>query len=106
VFKGERRIVFRRDRPRKSTEQRRATRQSHDLSERDGALFNALRAERSRLAREQGVPPYVVFADTTLRAMATERPSSRNEFLALPGVGQAKLEHYGQAFLAVIKREG
>ena len=106
VFRGERKVIFRRDRPRRSNEQRRATRKDNDLSVRDGALFNALRAERSRLAREQGVPPYVVFADTTLRAMATERPANRNEFLALPGVGQAKLERYGPAFLAVIRQGG
>ncbi|MGN8113176.1 DNA helicase RecQ [Labrys sp. 22185] len=106
VFKGERQIVFRRDRPRKSTETKRARRGEIEMSERDGALFAALRAERSRLAREQGVPPYMIFADTTLRAMASERPGSLPEFLALPGVGQAKLERYGEVFLEVVRREG
>ncbi|WP_448953347.1 DNA helicase RecQ [Labrys neptuniae] len=106
VFKGERRIVLRRDRPRKSTEGKRGRRAEIEMSERDGALFAALRAERSRLAREQAVPPYMIFADTTLRAMASERPASLSEFLALPGVGQAKLERYGGLFLDVIRREG
>jgi ATP-dependent DNA helicase RecQ len=104
VFRGERRVVLRQDRPRKSTEQRRAIRVEEVLPDADAAVFQALRAERARLAREQGIPPYMVFADTTLRAIATERPTNRAEFLALPGVGQAKLERYGKAFLTVLAK--
>ena len=66
------------------------------------ALFDALRAERTRIASAQGVPPYVVFQDATLRAMAMTRPRTLDEMIALPGVGQAKLERYGQAFLAAL----
>jgi len=62
-----------------------------------------LRAERSRLAKEQGVPPYVIFHDTTLRAMAMARPRDLGEMTELPGVGTAKLSRYGQAFLSVIR---
>jgi ATP-dependent DNA helicase RecQ len=50
------------------------------------------------------VPPYVVFQDATLRAMALARPRQLHDLLALPGVGQAKLERYGDAFLAVLDR--
>jgi ATP-dependent DNA helicase RecQ len=67
-------------------------------------LFEALRAKRKELAQAQGVPPYVVFADKTLAAMVAERPQSLAEFARLSGVGEAKLERYGEAFLAVIRQ--
>jgi len=66
-------------------------------------LFEALRAKRRELAQAQGVPPYVVFADKTLAAMVAERPQCLAEFARLSGVGEAKLERYGEAFLAVIR---
>jgi ATP-dependent DNA helicase RecQ len=67
-------------------------------------LFEALREERTRLAKEQGVPPYVIFHDATLRAMALAQPRRPHDMLNLPGVGQAKLDRYGEAFLAVVQR--
>ena len=66
------------------------------------ALFEALRQERSRLARQQQVPPYVIFHDTTLRAMASAAPRSLGELETIPGIGAAKLKRYGEAFLRVI----
>jgi ATP-dependent DNA helicase RecQ len=66
-------------------------------------LFEALRQKRREIALAQGVPPYVVFADKTLAAMVAERPQSLAEFARLPGVGEHKLERYGEAFLAVIR---
>jgi ATP-dependent DNA helicase RecQ len=102
VFRGERKITFRRDRPRKATETKRSRQATADLPEAAQALFDALRAERSRLAKEQGVPPYVVFHDTTLRAMAVERPVSFAALGEIPGIGENKLKRYGTAFLAVI----
>ena len=64
--------------------------------------FERLRALRREIAKEQGVPPYVVFHDTTLRAMATAAPRSLDELAGLPGVGAKKLERYGPRFLAAI----
>ena len=55
------------------------------------------------LAKELLVPPYVVFPDTTLLAFASSRPTDREALLGISGVGQAKLERYGDAFLAVIR---
>ncbi|CAM5769960.1 ATP-dependent DNA helicase RecQ [Labrys miyagiensis] len=101
VFRKERSVTLRRDRPRKATRQFRAERIA-DLPDDQAALFEALRRLRSQLAREQGIPPYMVFADTTLKAMATQQPTNTDEFLALPGVGQAKLLHYGEAFLEAL----
>ncbi len=68
----------------------------------DGALFEALRGLRRRLAEEQGVPPYVVFHDATLREMASRRPATLDALGEVGGVGARKLERYGPAFLELI----
>jgi ATP-dependent DNA helicase RecQ len=66
-------------------------------------LFDALRACRRDLARDGGVPPYVIFHDATLRDMARIRPKSLRDMALVSGVGARKLEAYGDAFLAVLK---
>ena len=68
-------------------------------------LFERLRALRKRLADERQVPAYVVFSDRTLQAMAERKPRTRDEFLEVHGVGQKKLEEYGEVFLAEILRQ-
>ena len=68
----------------------------------DQALFERLRALRKELADRQGVPAYIVFSDKVLWEMAARRPASAEALLAVPGVGPAKLERYGRAFLEVI----
>jgi ATP-dependent DNA helicase RecQ len=71
-----------------------------DAASVDIELFERLRTLRKRLADEAGVPAYIVFSDATLKAIAEMRPASEQDFLAVPGVGPAKLERYGSAFLA------
>jgi ATP-dependent DNA helicase RecQ len=71
----------------------------------DQPLWEALRALRAQLAREQGVPAYVIFHDATLREMLAARPRTREELAAVGGVGASKLERYGEAFLRVLKGE-
>lgn len=66
-------------------------------------LFEVLRELRTDLASEAGVPPYVVFSDSTLKEMSRIRPSSRLEMLQIKGVGPSKLDKYGEAFLSRIK---
>ncbi|MDW2984056.1 DNA helicase RecQ [Enterococcus faecium] len=66
-------------------------------------LFEVLRELRTDLASEAGVPPYVVFSDSTLKEMSRIRPSSRLEMLQIKGVGQSKLDKYGESFLSRIK---
>jgi ATP-dependent DNA helicase RecQ len=66
-------------------------------------LFEALRARRRELAVEQSVPPYVIFHDSTLREMAELKPTSLSALSRVSGVGEAKLERYGQAFVEVIE---
>ncbi|MBX3530623.1 MAG: DNA helicase RecQ [Rhizobiaceae bacterium] len=68
----------------------------------DRDLFQALRQKRLEMARTQNVPPYVIFHDRTLIELASAKPSSRAEMASVPGVGEAKLDRYGPAFLAVI----
>ncbi|WP_454748380.1 DNA helicase RecQ [Ciceribacter selenitireducens] len=107
VFKREREVHFRKDRPTTGKASRGASSSSANaraaLEGSDMELFEALRSARMAIAKELSVPPYVVFPDTTLVAFATERPTSDDELLSISGVGQSKLERYGDAFLAVIR---
>ena len=66
-------------------------------------LFEALRSKRRELAEAAGVPPYVVFHDATLRAMAETKPGSLAALSRITGVGSRKLDAYGDAFLAVLQ---
>jgi len=82
--------------------ERKRTREAAPVDEADDPLFEVLRTVRRDLAREAQVPPYVIFHDATLRAMAAARPSSRSELAAIPGVGARKLDSYGAAFLEAL----
>jgi ATP-dependent DNA helicase RecQ len=68
----------------------------------DDPLLAALKQLRTRLAREESVPAYVIFTDRTLIAMAATRPATLSAMRAVHGVGEAKLARYGDAFLAVV----
>ena len=111
ILRGERRLEFRRDQP--AGAKRRRTRGAEagpgraalEGDEAAGALFEALRAARARLARAQGVPPYVIFHDTTLIALASRRPQSLMALEEIPGMGERKIERYGRAMLAIIRGE-
>jgi ATP-dependent DNA helicase RecQ len=68
----------------------------------DEALWEALKAKRTELAREQGVPPYVIFHDSTLQEMVKSTPTTLDQFSRITGVGQAKLERYSEHFIGVV----
>jgi ATP-dependent DNA helicase RecQ len=68
------------------------------------AVFEALRAHRLALARDQGVPPYVVASDRTLRELALLQPRTIDALLSVHGIGAAKAERYGRGFLDMIAR--
>jgi ATP-dependent DNA helicase RecQ len=68
----------------------------------DEKLWEALKAQRTELAREQGVPPYVIFHDSTLLEMVKSTPTTLDQFSHISGVGQAKLDRYGKYFIEVI----
>jgi len=103
VLRGERRVELHRDtlgerRPRRARKPAAVIGESPASQ----ALFDALRARRTALAKAQGVPPYVIFHDSTLVAMAAEKPRDLDGVARLPGIGEAKLKRYGADFLAVI----
>ncbi|MDP9573184.1 UNVERIFIED_ORG: ATP-dependent DNA helicase RecQ [Agrobacterium larrymoorei] len=106
VFKKEREVRFRKDRPTTGKASRSSSASSANaksgLEGADLELFQALRAVRMDISKDLGVPPYVVFPDTTLVALATERPSDEDQMLDISGVGPSKLERFGDAFLEVI----
>ena len=75
-----------------------------ELSEKDAELFESLRELRREIASEEKVPPYMVFADKTLAGMCVMRPATRDEMLEVSGVGEHKLEKYGDRFLEIIRK--
>ncbi len=109
VLRGEVDVHMRRDllvrgtpKPRKRTAPRPSD-PTGDPAKWSDALWEALRRLRTQLAREQGVPPYIVFPDASLREMVEQRPATVAEFADITGVGETKLERYGEAFMAVIR---
>jgi ATP-dependent DNA helicase RecQ len=102
VLRGEQKILLRRDLPNRTKKEVR-TAKAAEMPDDARNLFDDLRAERARIAKSQGVPPYVVFHDTTLRAMAEARPTSLDAMADLPGIGKAKLDRYGGQFLKIIQ---
>jgi ATP-dependent DNA helicase RecQ len=75
-----------------------------NLSTHDQSLFHALRERRLSIAKDLGVPAYVVFGDRTLIELAQRKPATQGQLSRIYGVGDAKLARYGDAFLDVIRR--
>jgi ATP-dependent DNA helicase RecQ len=69
----------------------------------DPTLLGVLRAWRSEVARKRGVPAYVVLHDTTIDGIATSRPTTPGQLRGIPGIGDKKLEHYGDELIALVK---
>jgi ATP-dependent DNA helicase RecQ len=69
------------------------------------ALFERLRTLRKQLADTQGLPPYVIFHDATLREMVARRPQTLSQFAGIRGVGEGKLARYGQQFIAALREQ-
>lgn len=102
VLAGERTVRIRTETtPTKSRQSKRSGAQL-DLDDAQQELFGKLRSWRADTAREQSVPAYVVFNDKTLAGIAATKPSTLAELGAISGVGEAKLERYGTAVLAVV----
>ncbi|MEQ1534092.1 MAG: DNA helicase RecQ [Sideroxydans sp.] len=107
VLRGEQEVWLRRDaEPAKRTSSK--AERSSRLREafagaNDDPLWQALKAKRMELAREQGVPPYVIFHDSTLLEMLNRKPQSLTDMGLISGVGQSKLAKYGDDFLQVLE---
>ena len=107
VLKGQQEVWLRRDAEPAKRKSSKAERGSRLREAFDGAndnpLWLALKAKRTELAREQGVPPYVIFHDSTLLEILNRKPQTLDEMAQISGVGQAKLAKYGDAFLQVVE---
>jgi ATP-dependent DNA helicase RecQ len=106
ILRGEEPVHLRRDQAGRSALNTIKKKERIALGAEAEGLYEALRAERTRLAREQGVPAYVIFHDATLAAIATARPQSLAELGDIPGMGRTKVERYGEVVLQVIQAQG
>jgi ATP-dependent DNA helicase RecQ len=97
ILKGEQRLVIAVP-PKPAGRRRGQAEHAHD------PLFEALRGWRRERAKEQGVPPYVIFHDATLREVAARKPSSLNALSAIDGIGDTKLQRHGESLLAALAR--
>jgi len=102
LLRGEIELILRKPQQDKSSSAKKAKRKT-SLSSVDEPLFELLREQRMELAKEQGVPPYIIFHDSTLEEMAKTRPADLEAMRYIPGVGEKKLDKFGNAFLSVIK---
>ena len=103
LLRGEVTLMARKHRkPEKSSSANKKAKLKAELRTMDEPLFEALRECRTELANEQGVPPYVIFSDASLIEMAKKRPQTEDTFRYISGVGDMKLKHYGETFMAVI----
>jgi ATP-dependent DNA helicase RecQ len=107
ILRGEQSVWLRRDADPVRRKAQRAERTAKSRAPYAGAnddpLWIALKAKRLELAREQGVPPYVIFHDSTLLGILNQRPATLDEMAQVSGVGQAKLARYGDEFLRVLR---
>ena len=101
LLRGEESIELRRDVKQQEGKRQTKTALPDDI---DVVLWEALRDRRRQFADDQGVPPYVIFHDSTLQEMCVLLPQSITEFARLGGVGERKLEKYGTDFLQVINQ--
>jgi ATP-dependent DNA helicase RecQ len=102
LLRGEAGLQLRRQRKAEKEKKKTGARLS-ELRSCDQPLFEAMRVLRLELAQEQGVPPYVIFHDSTLQEMARSRPESEEKMRYISGVGERKLAQYGSRFLALIQ---
>ncbi len=103
VLRGEERVQLRRERKIERTKSSRSKAQRTFSDPADLELWEDLRVLRRALAEEHGVPPYVIFHDATLAEMVVWRPRTEDQLLAIEGIGQTKLQRYGEEFLDLIR---
>ncbi len=107
VLKGQRKVMMRRETPKAARERDRSgQRTGLSVLPQDLALFNALRGLRAEFAREQNVPAFVIFHDSTLRNIAEQRPTSVDALGRVGGIGGTKLARYGDRLVEIVREEG
>jgi ATP-dependent DNA helicase RecQ len=102
LLRGEQTLTMARPRVKAEAPRKTARRKTGDIDA-NPELFEQLRVLRKKLADQAGAPPYIIFSDKALAEMATKFPTDKTAFLAIHGVGFAKLEKYGDVFLNEIK---
>jgi ATP-dependent DNA helicase RecQ len=106
LFAGDITVSLREDptleRPRKRTKKAARAEAAEALSERDHVLFDSLRRWRAQIAKANGVPPYVIFHDKTLREIAVERPLTVDDLRGISGVGETRAARYGEAIVQLV----
>ncbi|MCK5896885.1 MAG: DNA helicase RecQ [Cocleimonas sp.] len=102
ILRGEEKIHARKYSAKEKNTKNKRDKETH-LRKVDQPLYAALKAKRLSIAQQQDVPAFVIFGDKTLQEIARKRPQSTSSFLSINGVGESKLERYGDIFLDVIK---
>jgi ATP-dependent DNA helicase RecQ len=103
IFRGKQPVKLRRDPDRKRASAERRTAAAAPADPEANALWERLRSRRRALAEDQGVPPFAILPDSTLRELVAYRPRSEDELARISGIGQVKLERYGETFLAELQ---
>jgi len=106
VLRGEEQLMLRKEQKpeKRKKREKRSGKVDRYISDEDRILWEALREKRRTLAEEQGVPPYVIFHDATLAEMISYRPENLDQMSRISGVGERKLESYGESFLSVLRQ--
>ena len=103
LLRSETILELRRQRVTDKSSKNRQRREPTVVLDEDRPLYNELRVLRKQLAETQGVPPYVIFHDTTLAAISQLRPGNTDSLLEVPGIGKHKLDHYGEKVIEVVR---
>jgi ATP-dependent DNA helicase RecQ len=104
LLNGEQQLRVRKFEKTRKTKKPAIGKSSREISGADTPLFEALRLHRSQLAKEQGVPPYVILHDKTLAAICEQRPDNTDELSMIPGIGARKLELYGAELISITQQ--
>ena len=106
VLKGEQALHLRKEELRAPSTKKTAKKSDRksQIAPEDQALWEDLRECRKQLSEEYNVPPYLIFHDATLKEMMESMPTTSSELLAITGVGESKLEKYGDEFLGIVRR--
>ena len=104
LLRGESDLQLRKQARPVTKEKTRSKKAVSSLSPDDEDLFEALRLHRLELAQENGVPPYIIFHDSTLQKMATEKPLTLEDMRQISGIGEQKLKKYGDEFVGIIEK--
>lgn len=103
ILRGEETIAFRHDPEQKNKKAAKQKTESNRVIPND-TLWQTLKSKRMELAQAQGVPPYIIFHDSTLMEIHQRKPSTLEEFATISGVGERKLQRYAEAFIEVIHK--